>query len=249
MRFILYDRGGFRQSGLHVCGVVWYVFCMKHIFGIVIVLVVVGGGYYALRPVATPSEMANEGTAVEDPAGSGPAQPVYGVVAEKSSVQFSIYELLRGKPFTVVGKTQVVTGSMELDLENIAASRLGTVRINARTLKTDSENRDRATARFILESEKPENEFIDFVMESIAESGTSSVSIAGNLVIRGMAKPAIFSGTLMEEKDGSVRIVAKTDVKRSDYSLTIPDISFIAEVADAVTLEADIVAREVKKQE
>lgn len=220
---------------------------MKHIFGVLIVAVVVGGGYYALRPIAAPSEMENEGIAVGEPAGAGPVQPVYGVVAEKSSAQFSIYELLRGKPFTVVGKTQAVTGSMELDLENLAASRLGVVRINARTLKTDSENRDRATARFILESEKPENEFIDFVMESIVENGTSSVSIAGNLTIRGVAKPAIFKGTLTEEKDGSARIVARAEVKRSDYGLTIPDISFVAEVADAVTLEADILLQEAKE--
>ena len=123
------------------------------------------------------------------------------------------------------------------------------MRINARTLKTDSENRDRATARFILESEKPENEFIEFVMESIVPGATSSVSIVGNLVIRGTAKPAIFAGTLMREKGGTVHIAAKAEIKRSEYGLTIPDIPFIADVADIVSLEADIIAREVKVQE
>lgn len=222
---------------------------MKNLFWAAIVAIVIGGGWYALRPVATPSETANEPAVTGEPADAGPVQPVYEVVGEKSSVEFQIDEVLRGKPFTVVGKTQAVSGSMELDLENLAASRLGTVRVNARTLKTDSENRDRATARFILESEKPENEFIDFVMESIAESGTSSVSIAGNLVIKGVSKPAIFTGTLTKEKDGSVRIVAKAEVKRSDYALTIPEIPFVANVGDTVSLEADIVAREAKKEE
>ena len=223
---------------------------MKHIFGVLIVAAVAGAGWwYALRPVAAPSVADIAPVSAEDAAGPGPAQPLYEVVGEKSSAQFSIYEMLRGKPFTAVGKTGTVSGSMELDLENLAVSNLGTVRINARTLTTDSENRDRATARFILESEKPENEFIEFVMESIVPGATSSVSIAGNLVIRGTAKPAIFAGTLIREKDGAVHIVARAEIKRSDYGLTIPDIPFIADVADIVGLEADIIMREVEVQE
>lgn len=227
----------------------WYVWNMKNLFWVAIVAVVIGGGWYALRPVSAPSVAENGSVVTPDAAGAGSAQDAYEVVPEKSSVQFSIYELLRSKPFTVVGKTQAVSGAVELDLENLAASRLGTVRVNARTLKTDSENRDRATARFILESEKPENEFIDFVMESITPGATSSVSIAGNLVIRGMTKPATFNGTLVKEKDGAVRITAKAEVKRSDYALTIPEIPFIADVADTVTLEADIVLQKIPKSE
>jgi hypothetical protein len=52
--------------------------------------------------------------------------------------------VLRGTPYTVVGRTAQVAGQLVLDTSDTSTAQLGTVLVDARTLVTDDAQRDRA---------------------------------------------------------------------------------------------------------
>ena len=52
----------------------------------------------------------------------------------------------------VIGATDQVAGDILIDFENPEASRVGQIRVNVRTLRTDNNVRDRAIRSFVLES-------------------------------------------------------------------------------------------------
>lgn len=215
----------------------------KNIIYGIIGLVVIGGAAYAYfaRPVAAPSETVSTGT--QFAAGS----ETYRVASEKSQAKFTIDEILRGKPFTVVGTTNQITGEIAVKDSVIT---FGTFTINARTLKTDNEQRNGAIARLILKSEQPENEFITFVPSApiVIPENTGSeatVQVAGNLTISGVTRPQLFDVTLVVTDD-AITGTAKTTIKRSDYNLVIPNIPFVAGVPDEFTIAADVVAEKVQ---
>jgi hypothetical protein len=85
------------------------------------------------------------------------------VLPEKSVARYTLTETLSGKPVTVIGETKIVAGAIFMGESGAS----GEITIDAPTLKTDSENRDRAVGRFILESEKPENRFIIFKIDRL----------------------------------------------------------------------------------
>src|SRR5690349_8061835 len=80
------------------------------------------------------------------------------ISADESEVRFIIDETLLGNPKTVIGVTDQVAGDMLVDFANPAHSQLGAIRINARTLATDNEIRNRALRGQILQSERDEYE-------------------------------------------------------------------------------------------
>ena len=87
---------------------------------------------------------------------------VFSIVAEESEVRFIIDEVLNGADFTVVGATDQVAGDISVNQGNPAASDIGVIRINARTLATNNGNRNRALRTFILKSGQDEYEFAEF---------------------------------------------------------------------------------------
>ena len=131
----------------------------KHIFLIAIVATIFLGGVgytYLRRPVKAPNELAIEYVGPEQ------GQKAYSISQEKSKAEFRIDEVLRGEEVTVIGVTDAILGEIYFDLSAPAKLSLTPIRINARTLKTDSQNRNTAIARFILKSESDANEFIVF---------------------------------------------------------------------------------------
>ena len=71
-------------------------------------------------------------------------QVTYDIDKTQSSVQFELDEVLSGSPKHVVGTTSEVAGQVLIDFDDPANSQLGTIVINVRTFKTDSDIRDRA---------------------------------------------------------------------------------------------------------
>ena len=90
-------------------------------------------------------------------------------LSEGSIATFTIDEVLRGEPTTVVGTSDIVAGQILLDRSELSESRIGTVLINARAFATDSSLRDRAIRGPILDSGS--FEFIEF--EPVAVNGLS----------------------------------------------------------------------------
>ena len=194
-----------------------------------IVIVIAAGAFYALRPLKAPEAVT---PVVPAPAAM---ETTYTVIPEESSVTYTLGETLRGKPFTVVGTTKAVTGTLAMGESGPS----GEIKIDGLTFKTDSENRDRAVGRFILEVEKPENQFIVFKIDRVTGS-TSAVEVGGWLTVHGITKPVVFTGTQEMIGEGMLVIKASATVKRADFNLVIPSISFVAGVDEDVQLDADI---------
>jgi polyisoprenoid-binding protein YceI len=227
---------------------------MKTIIEIVVAIIFVAGGayYYMTRPAPAPSETAEQAAskaakpAAKLPAGSKADTNVF-KIGTGSRAEFSIYELLNGVDKTVVGTTADIAGDIRIAKDRTKLE-IGTVTINARTFKTDSSNRDGAISRLILKSDKPENEFITFSpsaiigLPSTIENGSHLVfQVSGDLSISGVTKSAIFD-VVMDVSEDSVRGTATTKIKRSDYNLVVPNLSFIANVGDEFTVSGTVVA-------
>ncbi|MDP1625140.1 MAG: YceI family protein [bacterium] len=206
---------------------------------LVIAVLAIGAYLYVTRAPSAPSQDITDFNATSSIAGT------YNIVASESMVKFEVGEILNGSPFTAVGTTTQIAGTITVDADSVS---LGTIRINARTFKTDNDRRDGAIARAILRSEAAANEFIVFEPTSVQgparplASTAQKFTVSGNLTIAGVTKPATFSIDAAIV-NGTVIGTATTVVSRSDYGLVIPSVPFVASVDDEVKISADIVAR------
>ena len=174
---------------------------------------------------------------------------LYRIDKAESSVRFEIDEILNGSPFRVVGVTTEVAGEVLIDFGEPAASQLGTIVINVRTLATDSGFRDRAIRGPILESSRDENEFATFEptgIEGFPDSVTMGdevpLRITGTFTLSGEARPVTFDTTVTVVSIDKVEVTGTATVLRSEFGLAIPDIPSVSDVADEILLVIDLVA-------
>ena len=213
-----------------------------------IVVFVIGVSYkYFLRPVEAPTAPIGQ-MAAKLPDGTPGQSGIIYRIGSGSEAYFSIYELLAGKDKTVVGTTPDIGGDIRI-LDNTIE--IGQISIDVRTLQTDSDDRDRALARFILKSTDPANELITFkptlisgVPANIPTGKEFSFSVTGDLTISGITKKAVFVTKATITPEG---LIGSTEakLKRSDYDLVIPNLSFIANIPDEFTIGANIVAKNI----
>ena len=200
-------------------------------------------------PIAVAAEPSVEETEGPSPQ---PVDPIpggvviYTISQDESEVRFSLDEILRGRPFTPVGVTNQVAGEISLDL-NQKLAEVGAIQVNARTLKTDSEFRDRAINNEILKTD--EYEFITFIPTQISglpqDAGVGDqvqFQITGDLTIRDITLPVTFEVTAALVDASRLEGSASATVLRSDYGLVIPSVPSVADVSDEVLLEIDFVA-------
>ena len=174
----------------------------------------------------------------------------FSIVAEQSEASFTLEEDLRGTRTTVVGTTNEVGGTINVDLENPGASTIGTIAVNARTLSTDNDFRNRALRSDILQSAQDEYEFIifeptslsNFSAESISVGDTLTFDITGDLTITGVTQTVTFNATVTLDSETQISGTATANVLYADYGLTIPDVPSVANVTDDVDLEIRFVA-------
>ncbi len=202
---------------------------------VVLVLILIGVSYFLSNSVEAPSQDVN--TAVDEVPATGVS---FAISQEESSVEFNIMEVLRGKDFLVKGSTKDVAGNISINTADITKSEIGVIKINARTLKTDSTQRDGAITKFILKSDQPENEFIEFKTKQIAVTGTSTLKITGDLTVSGITKEVVFDASVATPSADKITVSAKAQIKRSDFNLVIPNLSFVANVPDTFDLIANL---------
>ena len=178
---------------------------------------------------------------------SSPETTTFQIVPTESEVRFLIDEVLRDEPVTVVGRTDQVAGLIAVDPTNPTNTTIGTIRVNARTLVTDSDQRNRALNNRILQTDQ--FEFIEFTpseIQGLPEQVTLGepfiIQVSGDLTIRDITKPAMFEITVTPVSETRLEATATTTIQRADYDLTIPDVPFVADVGEAVQLEIDFVA-------
>lgn len=218
---------------------------------VILILLGIGIFLYITRPLEAPSvdftktPVTSSGSSTTE---SG-STISYSIDATRSKAFFSIFEVLRGNDFTVVGTTNQIAGTVTLDMTDPSQSKAGEFKVNARTLKTDSAQRDGAINRMILKSEMPGNEFITFTPTSITGLPTNgevgkeyTFSATGDLKIAGMSKPATFAVKAAYQQNGEIHGTAATTVRRADFNLIIPNIPFVANVGETTDVSVEFVA-------
>ena len=185
---------------------------------------------------------------VETPteAPTGTAQ-VFTIDSTASQVRFQLDEELRGEPKTVVGSTDQVAGQLSLNLADLSQTQVGIIQINARTLATDNDFRNRAINNEILNT--GEFEFITFTptgIEGLPDSATIGETITftlvGDLTIRDITQPATFTVEATAVSETQVTGTATAVVNRTDFDLQIPSVPNVANVEEEVELYIDFTA-------
>lgn len=198
-------------------------------------------------PLTLPAEDTIAQATTESAEGAPSGLKVLQISQGDSEVRFTLDEVLRGQPATVVGSSNQVAGEIAVDPNDLGASRVGVIQINARTLVTDQDRRNQAIRNRILETDR--YELITFTPTEIRGlSGRAAVGdsftfqIAGDLTIRDVTRPVVFDVRANVDSMDRVSGTAETTIQRSDFALVIPDVPFVADVSEAVRLEMDFVA-------
>ena len=164
-------------------------------------------------------------------------------------MRFILNEVLRGSPNEVTGRTHQVAGQIGVDFTTPANSQVGEIRIDARSLSTDNELRNRAIRGQILQSQQDQFEFISFkptgmtgMPDTVTTGKAFTFQIAGDLTIRDITQPVTFDVSVTPDSKTQITGTASATVQRDDYGLTIPNVPGVADVDQAVRLELDFVA-------
>jgi polyisoprenoid-binding protein YceI len=200
----------------------------------------------AATAAAAEATSAPAATAAADSANDGKTVLVQILQAE-SEARFVIDEVLNDAPKTVIGATDQVAGQIAIDPSDPTSTQVGVIQVNARTLTTDNNFRNRAIQNQILQTD--EYEFVTFTPTEVVglpEAGAVgepySFQIVGDLTIRGVTRSVTFDVTAQAISDARVEGTATTAVSYADYGISIPQVPQVASVADQVRLEIDFVA-------
>lgn len=221
---------------------------IRIIGSLVAVLVIAVGGVLAYIWFAGGSGEPSAEIQAEELEPQLPESVLYEVVSEDSEARFIIDEVLRGSPFTVVGITDQIDGSVAVEYQ-AASIEAGEFVVNVRTIKTDDEIRDRSIRTLILESNKDEFEFSTFrprevqgLPASFEPGDTLSFDIIGDLTVRDVTREVTFDAEMallsLEEITGTV----STTIRWDDFEITIPYVggnSIVSSVANELDLEME----------
>jgi polyisoprenoid-binding protein YceI len=183
----------------------------------------------------------------EAAAAEGAGPQVYEISQADSEVRFELEEDLRGERTQVVGITDQVAGQIALNLEDLSTVQVGVIQINARTLLTDNNFRNRAIQNEILDTGA--YEFITFTPTAVNDLPASaavgdelSFTIDGALTIRDITQPVTFAVTATAASETRLTGSATATVARADFDLRIPQVRNVANVDEEVVLFIDFVA-------
>ena len=204
----------------------------------------------ATEPTTAPEPTAETAPATEAPAEPPAASPtVYSIDSAASEVRFQLDEDLRGVRTTVIGLTNQVAGQLSVNLADLSQTQVGTIQINARTLATDNNFRNRAIQNEILDTGS--YEFITFTptgIEGLPASATMgetvTFTLVGDLTIRDVTLPATFNVEATVASETQLTGTATAVVNRADYGLNIPSVPNVANVEEEVELFIDFTANE-----
>ncbi len=166
-------------------------------------------------------------------------------------MSFTLTEDLRGTPTTVVGTTDQVAGDILVDLTTPANSKVGVIRINARTLVTPENQRNNAIRARILQSADDKYQFIEFtptditgLPDQVVVGSTIKFKVTGDLKIRDIVQSVTFDVSVTVAAD-SLTGSATTQITRDQFNLQIPSVPFVANVSNDVTLDIKFTAPKV----
>lgn len=168
----------------------------------------------------------------------------------QSTARFEIDEVLNGNPTHVVGTTDQVVGQVRVDPADLGTAEFSEIAINARTLTTNSERRDRAIrGPIVLDSGSDANELITLAVTSVdGLSGAAAVgeaiefTISGDLTIKSNTQPVTFDVSVTRVDEVTLEGSATADLTRDMFEIGIPSVASVADVTNDVLIGLDFVA-------
>ena len=154
---------------------------------------------------------------------------IYTISPEESQVRFELDEDLSGIRNTVIATTNQVAGELALDSSDPSSAQVGIILVNARSLVTDNNFRNRAIQNRILNT--GDFEFIEFtpsaiegIPDTVSSGETVNFMIVGELTIRDITNEVSFEveATLVSEDE--ITGTASSVVSHKDYGLSIPEV-------------------------
>lgn len=175
---------------------------------------------------------------------------VFEIDQSRSTARFEIDEVLNGNPTHVVGITDQVVGQVRVDMDDLSSIELSDIIINARTLETDSERRNRAIrGPVILDSGSDANELISLAGTSVDGLDGSAVvgetfefTVSGDLTIKGNTQPVTFDVTATLIDEATLEGEATAEVTRDMFEIGIPSVPGVADVTNEVLIGLEFVA-------
>jgi polyisoprenoid-binding protein YceI len=179
---------------------------------------------------------------------------LFRIVPDESEARFIVDER---RPFIIglVGRTDQVAGDILVDFDQPSDSRVGTIRINLRTLQTDDADRDSSIRGAILLSAQPQYEFTDFtptgisgLPQTVTIGEPITFQVTGDLPLRGVTRSVTFDVTVTPVSQSELNGLARTTIQRADYGLLEGGLIEHG-VSEDVVLELEFVARTVESQD
>jgi len=209
----------------------------------------------AAAPTAAPAAAptAADG-AIAAPAASGAANGTrtFEIVPEQTEASYEVQEkfLNRDLPNMALGKTNAVTGELQVSLDGKPSGKITKITVDLRTLTSDQSRRDNRIRTQWLESEKyPFAEFTSTDVQGTPDSYTEgqevNFKLTGDMKIREVTKPVTFDVKGKLEGD-TITGSATSKILMKDFGFDPPDIAGMLTVTDGVTVTINFTAKEAQ---
>jgi polyisoprenoid-binding protein YceI len=201
-----------------------------------------------VEPTAAPAAEEPTTAPAADTAAPATAPRTFVIDPAQSSAQYAVEEIFfsDNRLFTAVGVTNAVEGEFEVTTDGQPSGKVTRMRVDLRTLKSDSPRRDNAIRRQWLESDKfPYADFVSTdalnLPASYTEGEQVSFTLVGDMTVRDVTKPVEWTvaGTLQGD---TVTGEATTIIKMSDFGFVAPDIGGVLKAEDEAALTVKFVA-------
>jgi polyisoprenoid-binding protein YceI len=200
-------------------------------------------------PTAQP---ANAATAAPAPSGAAGSTRTFTIVPEQTEASYEVQEkfLNRELPNMALGKTNAVTGELQVSLDGKPSGKITKISVDLRTLTSDQSRRDNRIRTQWLESDKyPFAEFTSTDVQGTPDSYTEgqevSFKLTGDMKIREVTKPVTFDVKGKLEGD-TITGSATSKILMKDFGFDPPSIAGMLTVNDGVTLTINFTAKEAK---
>ena len=211
----------------------------------------------AVAPITAPADAptaaaSNAPTAAAAPSGAAGSARTFMIVPEQTEASYQVQEkfLNRDLPNMALGKTNAVTGELQVSLNGKPSGKVTKISVDLRTLTSDQSRRDNRIRTQWLESEKyPFAEFTSTDVQGIPDSYTEgqevSFKLTGDMKIRDVTKPVTFDVKGKLEGD-TITGSATSKILMKDFGFDPPNVAGMLTVEDGVTVMINFTAKEAK---
>ena len=205
----------------------------------------------AAQPTATAAaDPPSDSGAADPPSDSGATNDGKTVVTllEGSEALYRINEQLanRNLPNDAIGTTEDIDGQIVFSADGTVDAEQSKITVNVKTLRSDSDRRDRYIRGRSLESDDFPN--VEIVVQDVQglpwplpASGQVAFQMSGDLTIRDQTRLVTWDVTANFD-GGEVEGLAMTEVTFEQFAITKPSVAFVLSVADEIGLEFEFKA-------